>query len=151
MINLKYVKCIVVKNSGDDDGMRGKRQVTGIAKELLETVFEASKSSHPHEFAALLRETDGVISEILFVPGTTSNDTSARMLLDMMPLDMSVVGSVHSHPVHDLRYSDEDLHMFGAKGVYNIIVAFPYGENDWICYNPRGERVDLPVIVTEEP
>jgi proteasome lid subunit RPN8/RPN11 len=134
-----------MKNSGDD-GMRGKRQVKGIAKELLETVFEASKSSHPHEFAALLRATDGVISEILLVPGTTSNDTSARMLLDMMPLDMSIVGSVHSHPVHDLRYSDEDLHMFGAKGVYNIIVAFPYGENDWICYNPRGEQVDLSVI-----
>lgn len=129
--------------------MRGKRQVNGIAKELLETVIEASKSSHPHEFAALLRATDGVISEILLVPGTTSNDTSARMLLDMMPLDMSIVGSVHSHPVHDLRYSDEDLHMFGAKGVYNIIVAFPYGENDWICYNPRGEQVDLSVIRTE--
>jgi proteasome lid subunit RPN8/RPN11 len=139
----------VVKNSGDDDGMRGKRQVNGIAKELLDTVFEASKSSHPHEFAALLRATDGVISEMLLVPGTTSNDTSARMLLDMMPLDLSVVGSVHSHPVHDLRYSDEDLHMFGAKGVYNIIVAYPYGENDWICYNPKGEQIDLPVVVTE--
>ncbi len=129
--------------------MWGKRQVKGIAKELLDTVFEASKSSHPHEFAGLLRATDGLISELLLVPGTTSNDTSARMLLDMMPLDLSVVGSVHSHPVHDLRYSDEDLHMFGAKGIYNIIVAFPYGENDWICYNPRGERVDLPVVRTE--
>jgi hypothetical protein len=60
---------------------------------------------------------NGVISELLFVPGTTSNDTSAHMLLDMMPLDLSVVGSVHSHPVHDLRFSDADLHMFGAKGI----------------------------------
>ena len=42
-----------------------------------------------------------------------------------MPLDLSVVGSVHSHPVRDLRYSDADLHMFGTKGIYNIIVAYP--------------------------
>jgi proteasome lid subunit RPN8/RPN11 len=139
----------VKKNSGDNDVMAGKKQVKGIAKGLLDLVLEASKSSHPHEFAVLLREVDGVISEMLLVPGTTSNDTSARMLLDMMPLDLSVVGSAHSHPVPDLRYSDEDLHMFGAKGIYNIIVAYPYGEQDWVCYNPRGQRVDLPVIEQE--
>jgi Predicted metal-dependent protease of the PAD1/JAB1 superfamily len=129
--------------------MAGKRQVKGISKALLDLVREASKSSHPHEFAALLREVDGVIGEMLLVPGTTSNDTSAHMLLDMMPLDLSVVGSVHSHPVHDLRYSEEDLHMFGAKGIYNIIVAYPYDEHDWICYGPGGYRVELPVIVAE--
>ena len=129
--------------------MAGKKHVKGIAKELLDLVREASKSSHPHEFAALLRETDGVISEMLLVPGTTSNDTSARMLLDMMPLDLSVVGSVHSHPVPDLRYSDADLHMFGAKGTYNIIVVYPYTERDWVCYSPDGHRIDLPVVSTE--
>ena len=129
--------------------MAGKKHVKGIARDLLDLILEASKSSHPHEFAALLRENDGIISEMLLVPGTTSNDTSARMLLDMMPLDLSVVGSAHSHPVHDLRYSDADLHMFGAKGIYNIIVAFPYGENDWVCYDPHGRRVSLPVIVKE--
>jgi proteasome lid subunit RPN8/RPN11 len=130
--------------------MAGKKHVKGIAKDLLDLVREASKSSHPHEFAALLREVNGVISELLFVPGTTSNDTSAHMLLDATPLDLSIVGSVHSHPVHDLRYSDADLHMFGAKGIYNIIVAYPYGENDWICYDPRGQRVDMPVIAEGE-
>jgi proteasome lid subunit RPN8/RPN11 len=126
--------------------MAGKKHVKGIAKNLLDMVREVSKDSHPDEFAALLREVDGIITEMLLVPGTTSNEYSARMLLSNMPLDLSVVGSVHSHPVHDLRYSDEDLHMFGAKGVYNIIVAFPYGEHDWVCYAPRGQRVDLPVI-----
>ncbi|HEY3272526.1 MAG TPA: Mov34/MPN/PAD-1 family protein [Methanocella sp.] len=129
--------------------MAGKKHVKGISKDMLDLVLEAGKSSHPHEFAALLREVDGVISELLFVPGTTSNDTSARMLLDNMPLDLSVVGSVHSHPVHDLRFSEADLDMFGAKGIYNIIVAYPYGENDWICYDPHGQRVDLPVLATE--
>ncbi len=124
----------------------GKKHVSGIAHDALTFILEVSKSTHPHEFAGLLREEKGIINEVLLVPGTTSDDTSAHMLLDMMPLDMSVVGSVHSHPVHDLRFSEADLSMFGAKGYYNIIVSYPYTENDWICYNPMGEKVSLPVI-----
>lgn len=124
----------------------GKKHVSGIAHDALTFILEVSKSTHPHEFAGLLREDKGIITEVLLVPGTTSDETSARMLLDMMPLDLSVVGSVHSHPVHDLRFSEADIHMFGAKGYYNIIAAYPYGEKDWICYNPMGERVNLPVI-----
>lgn len=127
----------------------GKRRVTGILKDTLQFIFEASRSTHPHEFAGLLRETDGVISDVLLVPGTTSDNTSARMLLDMMPLDLSIVGSVHSHPVHDLRFSGADLEMFGSKGTYNIIVAYPYMENDWVCYNTMGEKIDLKVIADE--
>ena len=126
--------------------LAGKSKVTGIARDLLRTLLEAGKSSHPHEFAALLRAEGGVITDVLLVPGTTSNETSARLILSNMPLDPSIVGSVHSHPVHDLRYSAADLDMFGSKGAYNIIVAYPYTERDWICYGPRGLRIDLPVV-----
>lgn len=124
----------------------GKKHVSGIAREALTFILEVSKSTYPHEFAGLLRENKGIITEVLLVPGTTSNETSARMLLDMMPLDLSVVGSVHSHPVHDLRFSEADIHMFGAKGYYNIIAAYPYTEQDWVCYSPRGEKLDLPIV-----
>jgi proteasome lid subunit RPN8/RPN11 len=130
--------------------MAGKRDVTGISRDLIKLIMEASKSSHPHEFAALLRAEKGVISEMLLVPGTASDEDSAIMMFHMMPIDRSIVGSVHSHPVHDLRYSDADLNMFGSKGTYNFIVAFPYGDNDWVCYNPRGERVAIPVIDSPE-
>lgn len=126
-----------------------KNDVKGISRDLIKLMMEASRSSHPHEFAALLRAEKGVISEIVFVPGTVSDETSALMMFHMMPIDRSIIGSVHSHPVHDLRYSEADLNMFGSKGSYNFIVAFPYGENDWVCYNPRGERVSIPVV--DEP
>jgi proteasome lid subunit RPN8/RPN11 len=128
----------------------GKKGVSGIAREALAFILEASKSTHPNEFAGLLRSDGRLISEVLLVPGTTSDDSSAHMLLDMMPLDMSVVGSVHSHPVHDLRFSEADMDMFGAKGYYNIIVAYPYTDNDWVCYNPAGEKVSLPVVEANE-
>jgi proteasome lid subunit RPN8/RPN11 len=124
----------------------GKRSVTGISRDVLTFILEASKSTHPHEFAGLLRSDGKVISEVLLVPGTTSDEGSARMLFHMMPLDLSIVGSVHSHPVHDLRFSTADINMFGAKGYYNIIAAYPYTENDWVCYNPSGEKVTLPIV-----
>jgi proteasome lid subunit RPN8/RPN11 len=125
--------------------MARKKNVSGIARDALSFILEASKSTHPHEFAGLLRTDGRLITEVLLVPGTTSDEGSARMLLDMMPLDTSIVGSVHSHPVHDLRFSRADIDMFGAKGYYNIIVAYPYTEKDWVCYSPNGEKVDLPI------
>jgi proteasome lid subunit RPN8/RPN11 len=126
-----------------------RKKVEGISRDALTFILEASKSTHPHEFAGLLRSDGRLISEVLLVPGTTSDDSSARMLLDMMPLDLSVVGSVHSHPVPDLRFSEADINMFGAKGHYNIIVAYPYTDRDWVCYNPSGEKVNLPVVEAE--
>ncbi len=126
--------------------MARKKNVSGIARDALAFILEASKSTHPHEFAGLLRSDGRLITEVLLVPGTTSDEGSASMLLDMMPLDTSIVGSVHSHPVHDLRFSRADLDMFGAKGYYNIIVAYPYTGVDWLCYSPAGERIDLPVV-----
>jgi proteasome lid subunit RPN8/RPN11 len=124
----------------------GKKRVTGIYRDALTIILEASRSTHPYEFAGLLRSDGKAICEVVLVPGTTSDESSARMLLSMMPNDISIVGSVHSHPVHDLRFSDADIDMFGSKGYYNIIAAYPYGENDWICYNPDGEKVSLPVL-----
>jgi len=142
----QYEKYIVVKTLYICDIMARKRNVSGIARDALAFILEASRSTHPPEFAGLRRSDGRLIAEVLLVPGTTSDEGSARMLLDMMPLDVSVVGSVHSHPVHDLRFSRADLDMFGAKGYYNIIVAYPYTEADWVCYSPTGERVDLPVV-----
>ncbi len=123
-----------------------KKTVSGIARDALTFILEASKSTHPHEFAGLLRSDGRLISEVVLVPGTFSDENSAHMLLHMMPLDRSIVGSVHSHPVRDLRFSEADIEMFGAKGYYNIIAAYPYTENDWVCYNPMGENVSLPVV-----
>jgi len=130
--------------------MAQKKTVSGIARDALAFILEASKSTHPHEFAGLLRSDGRLISEVVLVPGTTSDEGSARMLLGMMPIDRSIVGSVHSHPVRDLRFSEADIDMFGAKGYYNIIVAYPYTDRDWVCYNPLGEKVDLPIVEAPE-
>lgn len=126
--------------------MAHRKTVTGIARDALALILEASRSTHPREFAGLLRASGHAIDEVVLVPGTMSDEDSATMMLHMMPLDMSIVGSVHSHPVPDLRPSEADRDMFGAKGHYNIIVAYPYTVRDWACYSPAGERIPLPVL-----
>ncbi len=122
-----------------------KRSVRGIARDTLQFILEASRSSFPSEFAGLLQADDDVITEILILPGTESSRMSALIRLYMLP-NMQVVGSAHSHPSADLRPSGPDVSFFSRTGDYHIIAGPPFDENSWACYDAAGERRPLPVI-----
>jgi proteasome lid subunit RPN8/RPN11 len=122
-----------------------KRTVRGIARDTLQFILEASRSSFPSEFAGLLQADDDVITEILILPGTESSRMSALIRLYMLP-NMQVVGSAHSHPSANLRPSGPDVLFFSRTGDYHIIAGPPFDENSWACYDAAGERRPLPVI-----
>lgn len=124
------------------------QKTKGIARDTIHFILEVSKSSHPNEFAGLLRADEGVITDIIVLPGTIASSSSAVMQLHMMPLSRCV-GSVHSHPSTDMHPSKEDLMMFGHNGDYHIIAAYPYNENSWTCYDASGHVRDLPVLDVE--
>ncbi|MDH7597405.1 MAG: Mov34/MPN/PAD-1 family protein [Methanothrix sp.] len=121
------------------------RRVKGIAGEALEFILEASRSTMPREFAGLLQARDGVISEILILPGTDSSEWMAWVPMYMLP-SMPVVGSCHSHPVPNPLPSQEDLEFFSHTGSYHIIAFPPFDERSWRCYDSSGRRRDLMVI-----
>jgi proteasome lid subunit RPN8/RPN11 len=121
-------------------------RIRGIRKDLLSLLLQLGREQHPNEFAGLLREQDGVIEEIDLLPGTTSNEFSASLFLDMMPLDTHLAGSVHSHPNGVIFPSDADLGFFPRTGRYHIIVGFPYEEDDWRCFSASGTPVDIGVV-----
>ncbi|VUT27971.1 MAG: hypothetical protein SYNGOMJ08_00529 [Candidatus Syntrophoarchaeum sp. GoM_oil] len=123
-----------------------KSTIRGIARDTLDFILNAAKSSHPYEFAGLLEAEDGIIANVILLPGTTSSTMGARIYLDMMPLYMSSVGSVHSHPTPNNRPSQADLAFFSKKGEYHIIVGYPYDNGAWACYNTKGERRALSVF-----
>ncbi len=110
----------------------------GIRRELLDLLLAMGASTAPNEFAALLREKDGVIEECDLVPGTVTNEDSAHVLLDMMPLDVHRAGSAHSHPNGVLRPSRADLSFFSRTGRYHFIIGWPYGADDWACFSADG-------------
>lgn len=118
----------------------------GIRRDLLDLLLRMGSDRHPCEFVGVLREEGGLISELNLLPGTTSNEFSANLLYDMMPLDTHVAGSAHSHPNGALHPSDADLSFFPRLGRYHIIVGYPYAFEDWRCYRADGTPISLEVV-----
>ena len=135
-------------------------ELLGIAEETLEFALEASRETHPNEYMGMLRgtsardlglEEDGtVITDVLIIPGTSSNSVSATVQTNMIPNDNKSLGSVHSHPNGVIRPSDADLQTFG-KGQVHIIIGAPYGRRDWQAFDRTGEPATLDVLDVELP
>jgi len=122
------------------------KQISHIDKEALEFILGASRSSHPKEFAGVLRATGDTVKEVLLLPGTISSGRSAVLKLHMMPIDPTACGTVHSHPSPNASPSGEDLALFAKRGRVHIITAAPYSEHSWKAYNHRGEEISLEIV-----
>ncbi len=123
-----------------------QKRVFAIRRKVLKMILGASRDSHPNEFGAILRAEEGVITEIMLIPGTISGQRSAIFQLHMLPADFTVVGTVHSHPNGVYSPSQEDLILFGRFGGIHIITGLPYGESDWAAWSFSGEKIDLEVL-----
>ena len=95
-----------------------------------------------------MRAEDGVIKDVIFLPGTESSQVSAVLRLYMMP-NLSIAGSVHSHPSINTNPSRADLALFARIGDYHIIVGAPYNMRSWRCYNANGHSRVLDVLDIE--
>ncbi|MFP3871722.1 MAG: Mov34/MPN/PAD-1 family protein [Candidatus Aenigmatarchaeota archaeon] len=127
-------------------GLFGHKKIEGITERVLKLFSESAKDAHPEEFAAGLREIDGVISELIMVPGTVSGPGSAILKLHHLPVDFSIVGVIHSHPSPNFNPSQEDMITFGKYGRLHIIMAYPYDLDSWQAYDSTGKEMDLELI-----
>ncbi|WP_439026073.1 Mov34/MPN/PAD-1 family protein [Haloarchaeobius sp. DT45] len=137
-----------------------RKAVVGIARDTIEFALEAAEDTHPNEYMGMLRGTDArklgldtdghVVTDVLVIPGTTSNPVSATLDSNMIPNDMRALGSIHSHPNGVLRPSDADIATFG-QGTAHIIMGAPYGPDDWRAFDQEGEPRDLPVLDVDLP
>ncbi len=123
-----------------------RKRADSIQRETLEMILEASRESYPMEFGAILRAEGGVVSEIMLVPGTVGGESHAIFHLHMLPIDFSVVGTVHSHPGPDARPSPQDLDFFQRLGYVHIITAYPYDERSWRAWGRNGDPYSLKVV-----
>jgi len=116
-----------------------------IKKELLMAILESAKEAYPYEFIALLSGEKGMISELIFLP-SISGEESAIIRLDMLPLGVKVYGTVHSHPLPCCEPSEEDFFLFTKFGRVHIIVCYPFTMRDWKCYDSKGEEIEIEVV-----
>ncbi len=133
--------------------MSKRRRIEGIAGTTLDFILEVSKSYHPYEFIGMLSADGEVISDVLLLPGMLSSDRNASIRLDMMPLGISYIGSVHNHPYPGPgaeRPSAQDLFIFARTGNCHIITFYPYDGDCWRCYNSKGEERRLKIMEIED-
>ena len=129
-------------------------RVVGIAEETLAFVLDAARDTHPNEYMGLLRaerarsvgvDRDGlVVTDVLVIPGTSSNPVRATVRTDMIP-NVRRVGSVHSHPNGVLQPSNADLQTFGT-GEVHLILGHPYHRSNWKAYDRDGHTRELDVL-----
>ena len=120
-----------------------------IKRKCLDLILESSKSVYPNEFGGFLSVDEGkkdTITELVILPGTVQGEAHAIFKLHMMPVDFSIVGTIHSHPSPYPIPSDADLELFRKHGRVHIIAASPFTTSSWKAYDYNGEGISIEVI-----
>jgi proteasome lid subunit RPN8/RPN11 len=119
-----------------------------IPRSLLDTILAGAKQLYPRESFLLLRgkKSKGtiIISDLMIAPFSVHGEGFASYPSHMLPMDFSVVGTVHSHPSGNVQPSSVDLnHMFGR---ILMIVGYPYdGERCVAVYGSNSEKLRLEI------
>jgi proteasome lid subunit RPN8/RPN11 len=120
-----------------------------IKQDCLDIILESAKSIYPKEFGGLLRvdsKLKHTIIEVILLPGTISGGSQAIFQLHMLPIDFSIIGTVHSHPSGVPKPSKADLTFFDKYGRIHIIVASPFNEYSWKSYDYLGKEIDIEIV-----
>jgi proteasome lid subunit RPN8/RPN11 len=117
-----------------------------MSRKLLEAIFENARSVYPRETILLLRgkisKEKIEITDIIIPPLATHGRGFSGFPTYMLPMDFSLIGSVHSHPSGVAMPSVADLNR--SFGRLIMIVASPFlGTENVAVYNRSGERFTL--------
>ena len=120
-----------------------------LPRREMELLLLMARELHPREVIALLhggKSGDGLrISEILLAPQSVYGEGFASFNPYQLPIDLTFLGTAHSHPSGVGEPSVEDLNH--AMGRIMLIVAAPYrDENDIYAYTADGEPVELEIV-----
>jgi proteasome lid subunit RPN8/RPN11 len=118
-----------------------------VERGLLEEMLSFARERHPKEAILLLRGKVAkdviTLTDYLFPPYATTDSVSASYPIHMLPIDFSIVGTLHSHPSGSLNLSAQDInHMYGRV---SLLTAFPYRMGDVAAYNKQAERLVIRV------
>ena len=131
------------KGGGRDDSGR----IVTLTRKARDGILTYCRMKHPNEGILVLRGKakggDVHIDGLVVPPFSEAGPAFAWFPHTFLPLDMSYVGVVHSHPSGSAQPSLADLHNF--FGVISLIVKSPYGNDDIYAWNSRGDRIRLDV------
>jgi proteasome lid subunit RPN8/RPN11 len=126
----------------------GNNLTVSISAELLDSIFEGAKRLYPKETFLLLRgkksKNEIRVSDLVVPPLAVYGYGFANLPFHMLPMDFSMVGTVHSHPSGNVRPSSVDLNHFFGRVL--MIVGFPFASAQNVAvYDSKGERLQLQI------
>jgi proteasome lid subunit RPN8/RPN11 len=122
--------------------------VVFIERKMLIYILKSARAVHPREMILLLRgktsKNQTTITDLVVPPLATHGKGFSGFQLHMLPMDFSLIGTVHSHPSGVAKPSLVDLHH--SFGRIIMIVAFPYNNEENVAvYNHSGEKITLKI------
>lgn len=115
---------------------------------VVESLLAYAKNVYPNEGILLLRgknRGDGLrITEVVIPPLATHGAFFSAFPLHMLPFDLSIIGTAHSHPSGEARPSVADLNNFYGRIMVIIVPPFRSG-NDIGIFNRDGDPLPFEV------
>ena len=126
-----------------------KKIIVSLSAELLDSIFESARRLYPKETFLLLRGKKGKgviqVNDLVVPPLAVYGYGFANLPFHMLPIDLSLVGTVHSHPSGNIRPSNVDLNHFFGRVL--MIVGFPFKISQNVAvYDSTGDPLPLQVI-----
>ena len=122
-----------------------KRQVI-LTRQSADGIITYSKTWHPHEGILILQGKNKKNGEIridglVVPPFASSGPYYSGFPTNELPMDLSYIGTAHSHPGSSNRPSLPDLNNF--FGVVSIIISYPYEYDTIAAYDRNGNNISL--------
>ena len=119
-----------------------------LTKDARDGILSFCKMNHPNEGILILRgkskRGDVFIDELVIPPFSETGADFAGFPHNPLPLDLSYVGIVHSHPTGPAKPSLTDLDNF--FGLVSIIVKSPYEDDDIFAWDSDGRELPLVIV-----
>jgi len=119
-----------------------------LTKDARDGILSFCKMNHPNEGILILRgkskRGDVYIDELVIPPFSETGADFAGFPHNPLPLDLSYVGIVHSHPSGPAKPSLTDLDNF--FGLVSIIVKSPYEDDDIFAWDSDGRELPLVIV-----
>jgi len=122
--------------------------IVSMNAELLNSILEGARRLHPKETILLLRgkksKNEIRVSDLVVPPLAVYGHGFANIPFHRLPMDFSVVGTVHSHPSGNIKPSSVDLNHFFGRVL--MIVSFPFtSTHNAAVYDSNGEKMKLQI------
>ena len=119
-----------------------------LTSDARDGILSFCKMNHPNEGILILRgkskRGDVFIDELVIPPFSETGADFAGFPHNPLPLDLSYVGIVHSHPSGWAKPSLTDLDNF--FGLVSIIVQSPYEDDDIFAWDSDGRELPLVIV-----